>query len=90
MALNKARKNTRKVEVPRDTPAEFDLGDTTLTSRGEATEREEAEKLPREEGLKEKRQRKERSESEMEMEAGWKTSHSATDSLSCYQTTRAL
>ena len=28
MALKKARKNTRKMEVPTDSPIEFELGDT--------------------------------------------------------------
>ena len=52
MGPKTGRRNVRKVEVPTDTPTEFELGDTATVLRREKTElreREEAEKQQRQE-----------------------------------------
>ena len=74
MGHKKGRKNVRKAEVPADTPAEFELGDTAadtqMKEESEQREREEADKQQREKREREeaRRSRIERSESEMDTE----------------------
>ena len=46
MGPKKSRKNARKIEIPTDTPKEFDLGDTAANIQGRGQrEKEEAETL---------------------------------------------
>ena len=62
MGPQKARKYVKKVEVPTDTPTEFELGDTAadIQRRQERQQRErEAEKQQREENEREKPRRAE-------------------------------
>ena len=54
MGPKQGRKNARKIEIPRDTPTDFKLGDTAadiqrMREEREQREREEVEKQQREE-----------------------------------------
>ena len=40
MSPKKGRKNVKKIEVPTDTPTEFELGDTATEGDGEGENRE--------------------------------------------------